>query len=204
VAGCWCGLATDNNMALSKKGEICIIVIIIYLSWSWVTCWPVPVSRVQKSLQRSAMIPSANRGVVFHIIYNHIIYYEAFCLRVVSSFSCILVVCPKLELFLTRLQFVYLFCNCRSVPCCSSHVLHLCCWCSYSVTCFNMHRFKTKIDRTSFGVPCFNMHRFKTKIDRTSFPHTYFVCEILYLNFILTVLWDLIRSYSSYLPEINF
>ena len=31
-----------------------IIIIIIYLSWSWATCWPVPVSRIQKSLQRSA------------------------------------------------------------------------------------------------------------------------------------------------------
>jgi hypothetical protein len=38
--------------------------IIIYLSWSWATFWPVPVSRTQKSLQRSAMIPSASRGIV--------------------------------------------------------------------------------------------------------------------------------------------
>jgi len=42
------------------------IVIIIYLSWSWATCWPVPVSRIQKSLQRSAMIPSASWGIAFH------------------------------------------------------------------------------------------------------------------------------------------
>jgi hypothetical protein len=41
-------------------------IIIICLSWSWATCWPVPVSRVQKPLQMSAMIPSAGRGVVFH------------------------------------------------------------------------------------------------------------------------------------------
>src|SRR5215469_1457554 len=40
-----------------------------------------------------------------------VIYCEAFCLHVVSSFSCILVICPKLELFLIPLQFVYLFCN---------------------------------------------------------------------------------------------
>jgi hypothetical protein len=39
-----------------------------------------------------------------------IIYYEAFCLHVISSFSCIPVICPKLELFLTPFQFVYLFC----------------------------------------------------------------------------------------------
>jgi hypothetical protein len=45
---------------------IIIIIIIIYLSWSWATCWPIPVSRIQKSLQRSAMIPSASRGIVFH------------------------------------------------------------------------------------------------------------------------------------------
>ena len=39
-----------------------------------------------------------------------VIYFEAFCLRVVSSFSCIPVICPKLVLFLTHLQFVRLFC----------------------------------------------------------------------------------------------
>jgi hypothetical protein len=42
-----------------------IIIIIIYLSWSWATCWPVPVSRIHKSLQRSAIIPSASWGIVF-------------------------------------------------------------------------------------------------------------------------------------------
>ena len=43
-----------------------IIIIIIYLSWSWATCWPVAISPIQKSLQRSAMIPSASWGIVFH------------------------------------------------------------------------------------------------------------------------------------------
>ena len=41
-------------------------IIIIYLSWSWATCWSVPVSRIQKSLQRSAMFPSASWGIAFH------------------------------------------------------------------------------------------------------------------------------------------
>jgi len=41
-----------------------IILIVIYLSWSWATCWPVLVSSLQKSLQRSAMIPSANWEIV--------------------------------------------------------------------------------------------------------------------------------------------
>jgi len=40
-----------------------------------------------------------------------VIYYEAFYLHVVSSFSCIPVICPKLMLFLIPLQFMYLFYN---------------------------------------------------------------------------------------------
>ena len=36
-----------------------------------------------------------------------VIYFEAFYLHVVSSFSCIPVICPKLMLFLTPLQFVH-------------------------------------------------------------------------------------------------
>ena len=40
-----------------------------------------------------------------------VIYFEAFCLHVISSFSCIPVICPKLVLFLNPLQFVHLFCN---------------------------------------------------------------------------------------------
>jgi len=40
-----------------------------------------------------------------------VINYEAFYLHVVSCFSCIPVICPKLVLFLIPLQFVYLFCN---------------------------------------------------------------------------------------------
>ena len=40
-----------------------------------------------------------------------VIYFKAFYLHVVSGFSCIPVICPKLVLFLTPLQFVHLFCN---------------------------------------------------------------------------------------------
>ena len=40
-----------------------------------------------------------------------VIDYEIFYLHVVSSFSCIPVICPKLVLFLIPLQFVYLFCD---------------------------------------------------------------------------------------------
>jgi len=40
-----------------------------------------------------------------------IYYYGPFYLHVVSSFSCIPVICLKLVLFLIPLQFVHLFCN---------------------------------------------------------------------------------------------
>ena len=40
-----------------------------------------------------------------------VIYFEAFYSHVLSSFSCIPVICPKLFLFLSPLQFVHLFCN---------------------------------------------------------------------------------------------
>ena len=40
-----------------------------------------------------------------------VIYFEAFYLHVVSSFSCIPVICTKFVLFLNPLQFVHLFCN---------------------------------------------------------------------------------------------
>ena len=40
-----------------------------------------------------------------------VIYFEAFYLHVVSSFSCIPITCPKLVLFLTPLQIVHLFSN---------------------------------------------------------------------------------------------
>jgi len=64
-----------------------------------------------------------------------IIYFKAFDLHVVSSFSCIPVICPKLILFLTPLCICSAFCP--SVSCCYSHVFHLCCCYSSGVTCFN-------------------------------------------------------------------
>ena len=44
-----------------------------------------------------------------------VIYFVAFYLHVVYSFSCIPVICAKLVLFLTPLQFVHLFCNLSQV-----------------------------------------------------------------------------------------
>ena len=45
-----------------------------------------------------------------------VIYFEAFYLHVVTSFSCIPVICPKLVLFLNPLRFVHLFCNLSVCP----------------------------------------------------------------------------------------
>jgi hypothetical protein len=61
-----CGHIEGNLSGPKVIIIIIIIIIIIYLSWSWAICWPVPVSRIQKSLQRSAMIPSASWGIAFH------------------------------------------------------------------------------------------------------------------------------------------
>ena len=44
-----------------------------------------------------------------------VIYFEAFYLHVLSFFCCVPVICPKLVLFLTPLQFVHLFCNLSQV-----------------------------------------------------------------------------------------
>jgi len=49
-----------------------------------------------------------------------VIYYGAFYLHIVSSFSCIPVICLKLVLFLIPLQFVHLFC---SLQICGTYVL---------------------------------------------------------------------------------
>jgi len=66
-----------------------------------------------------------------------VIYFEAFYVHVVSSFSCIPIICPKLVLFLTPLQFVICFVICPSLSYRSSHLFHLCCCYSSGVTCFN-------------------------------------------------------------------
>ena len=70
-----------------------------------------------------------------------VIYLEAFYLYVVSSFSCIPVICPKLMLFLTLCNLCICFLICPSVSCCSSHVFHLCCCYSSYANCFNSPSF---------------------------------------------------------------
>jgi hypothetical protein len=60
--GC-CAIEKKNSVnlqELSCNGTVLYFVIIVYLSWSWATCWPAPVSRIQKSLQRSTMVHFLN------------------------------------------------------------------------------------------------------------------------------------------------
>ena len=100
----WCPAFQDHYII-----TIIIIIIIIYLSWSWAT-W----------LTRSGLMYPEVSSKVYNDSFCQlgsrisslwVIYFEAFYLHVVSIFSCIPVICPKLVLFLTPLQFVYLFCN---------------------------------------------------------------------------------------------
>ena len=64
-----------------------------------------------------------------------VIYFEAFYLHIVSSFSCIPVICPKLLLFKLLCNLWICFVICPRVSCCSSHVFHLCCCYSSGVPC---------------------------------------------------------------------
>ena len=76
----FCVLTFVTKMAIL----LCTFTIIICLSWSWATCWPVPVSRIQKPLQRSAMIPSAIWGIVFHYPRQSITRHSNYMLNSVS------------------------------------------------------------------------------------------------------------------------
>jgi len=87
---------------------IIIIIIIIYFM------------EMSHLLTRSGLTHPEVSSKIYHdsfcqlgsiISLSWLIYFEAFYLYVVSSFSCIPVICPKLVLFFTLLQFVRLFCN---------------------------------------------------------------------------------------------
>ena len=70
-------------------------VLYVYLSWSWAPCWPVPVSRVQKSLSKVYRDSFCQLGSSISLPW--VVYFEAFYLHVVFSFSCIPVICPQIS-----------------------------------------------------------------------------------------------------------
>ena len=76
------------------------------------------------SLFRSGLTYPEVSSKVYHDSFCHldssislpcVIYFEAFYLHIASIFSFIPVICPKLVLCLTPLQFVHLFCNLSQV-----------------------------------------------------------------------------------------
>ena len=100
-----------KNVVIVVVVVIVIIIIIIII---------ISVMQLGHLLTRSSLTYPDVSSKVYHdsfcqsdssVSLPWVVHFEAFCLHVVSSYSCIPVICPKLVLFLTPLQFVYLFCN---------------------------------------------------------------------------------------------
>ena len=100
---------TKNNKTTSTSWRT-VLLIIIFISFM----------ELGHLLTRSGLTYPEVSSNVYHdsfcqlgssISLPRVIYFEAFYLHVVSSFSCIPVICQKLVLFLTPLQFVHLFCK---------------------------------------------------------------------------------------------
>jgi len=88
-----------STLSISKQQ----MFIIIYLSWSWAACWPVPVSRIQKSLQRSAMIPSASWGIVLQqMIYSEMWFHTALWVDCIFRVQTATVGSPTRSKFLSK------------------------------------------------------------------------------------------------------
>jgi hypothetical protein len=82
---------------------IVVIVIIIYLTCSWATCWSVPVSHIQMSLQWSSLVPSAF-GLLFLLPW--VIWHSVFMLQPIPTVFLYFV--KKVGLYLIHLQSLYL------------------------------------------------------------------------------------------------
>ena len=88
-----------------------IIITIIVIMSLLCSCWPVPVSHIQKSLQRSSLVPPAFSSVISNV---------AFCLHTASNFLYSPVFYHRLELYLIPLQSLNVFIMKDShAPCCS-------------------------------------------------------------------------------------
>ena len=87
-----------------------------------------------------------------------VIYYDAFYLHVVSTFSSIPVICPKFVLFLICnlciCNLCICFVICPSVSCCSSHTFYICCCYSSGVPSSNGPRFVSVKKRLGGLVYC--------------------------------------------------
>ena len=81
-----------------------IIIVIIYLSWSWTTCWPVP--EVSSKVYHDSFCHLGSS-----ISLPWVIYFEAFYLHVVSSFSCIPVIAVLFFALIQKTAVFSLWCN---------------------------------------------------------------------------------------------
>ena len=99
---------------------ICVSVTIISTFILFITIITIYVMELGHLLARSGLTYPEVSPQVYHdsfcqlgssILIAWVIYFEAFYLHVVSNFSCIPVIFPKLVLFLTPLQSVHLFCD---------------------------------------------------------------------------------------------
>ena len=101
---------SESQPCVKQSSSIIIIIIIIIISFK----------ELGHLLTRSGLTHPEVSSKIYHDSFCQLgnsaslpwaMYFEAFYLHVVSSFSCIPVICPKLALCLTPLQFVHLFCN---------------------------------------------------------------------------------------------
>jgi len=107
-------------------------IIIIHLSRSWATCWPVPVSRIRKSLQKCTMILSASCRVVFHYPGQSILYCNVCQMSFSSSTFSNLFVCLKRDQLDVTCFIISLF-NAQHVSDVNTSILRslrLICWVS--------------------------------------------------------------------------
>ena len=103
---------SGNELTKHFKYILCIV-------WSSSSCIFHGVGPLVKQTRSGLTYPEVSSKVYHYSICQSdssislpwVIYFEAFYLHAVSSFSCIPVICPKLVLFLTPLQFVHLFCS---------------------------------------------------------------------------------------------
>jgi hypothetical protein len=90
-----CCLVNKDCVSLMMMMMMMMIIIIIYLSWSWATCSGLTYPEVSSKVCHNSFFQLGSS-----VSLPWVICYETFYLHVVSSSSCIPVICPELVLFL--------------------------------------------------------------------------------------------------------
>ena len=105
-----CLLRCSGLQPHRQINQIIIIIIPVMVLGHLLTCSGLTYPAVSSNVYHDSFCQSDSS-----VSLPWVIFFEAFYLHVVSSFSSIPVICPKLVLFLTPLQFVHLFCNLSQV-----------------------------------------------------------------------------------------